>query len=324
MALNTVETVSTLLTEAIGSAWTSEKRTPELHKIYLKERKSNHPRYNLVNYAYVTSIPELPDGQALEYDEIKVGDVVSLDPASFGLGIRFTKKALLDMAKDPFGEFSTARIVAAGELGRALKRAEKQSKDLIASGFLSAGATATDVTGRKGTTWDGLAVFNASHRILTTDSILGGTTYSNVAATVSLDQTAIYNAISAMETHPTLEGHLQPLPSKYTLIVGPVNRDNAYTAVETAKINKTAGSSDWDVPPLADFDIRVVVDPFIGSTATPYMLLADDARLCFWDRQPAQIEEEKDFETKGRKWSIDYMWYCFAEDSARAMRSPGA
>lgn len=322
--MNTVETVKTLLTEAIGTAWASEDRTPEIYKSFLKEAKSNHPRYNQVNYAYFTQIPELPDGQALEYDDVKVGDVFSLNPASFGLGVRFTKKALSDMAKDPFGEFSTSRIVAAGKLGEAFRRAERQSKDLIAAGFISGGATATDVTGRKGTTWDGLSIFNAAHTILSSDSILGSVTYSNVGAAASLDQTAIYNLIAAQEVHPTLEGHVQPLPSKFTLVVGPANRDNAYTAVETAKINKTAGSSDWDIPALSDFDIRVVVNPFLGASSTAYMLLAEDHRLKFWDRQPATLEDEKDFETKGHKWSIDYMWYSFAEDSARAMRSAGA
>lgn len=326
MSQNSVETVKTLLTEAIGTVNPEEKKVKEYYPRFLKEAKSKHPRFNEVSVAYFTSVPEQPEGTALQYDDFKVDDVFTANAASFGLGVRFTKKALLDMARDPFGEFSTSRMIAASKLGSALRAAEKQTKDLIAAGFILAGDSATDATGRKGTTRDGLSVFNAAHTILSSDSILGGVTYSNIGAASALDQDTLFTLINSLETQPTLEGHVKPLPQKFTLVVGPGLRDNAYTAVQTAKINKIAGSADNDVPALSEFveDIQVIVNPFLGSSSTRYMLLGDGHGLSYWNYKAAEIEDQPDFETKGHKWSIDFDWLSFARDSVHSMLSLGA
>lgn len=323
--MNSVETVKTLLTSAIGTAWTDEKRIKPLYTQYVKEYKTSHPRANFVDYAYFTTIPEMPEGEPLQYDDFKVGEVFTANAASFGLGVRFTKKALLDMSKDPFGEFSTARLVAAGQIGKAFAAAERQKKDLIASGFISGGDSAADAEGRKGTVRDGLALFSNAHTILSDDSILGSLTYDNLGAASSLDQDSLYTLIAAAETFPTLEGHVKPFPMKWKLVVGPANRDNAYTAVETAKINKLAGSADNDVPAVSQFDISVVVNPFLGASSTRYMLVAEGSdSLRYWDYKSATIEDEPDFETKGHRWSTDFDWLAFAVDPSTVLLSLGA
>lgn len=325
----TRNTVITLIGEAIGEVWgQSEKVVEKNFTKWLKEYKTPHARAISYQVAGPTRAYQYEDGERITYDDMQFGSVLTVDPDNYGVGVRFTENALDDMGATPFGEFSTAALVSAAQLGNFFREAASQTKDSRAAKLILNGDSTASVDGWSGagqsTGWDGLALFSTAHTILSSTSILGPTTYSNLPTAAALSQASLQTAITSFEGMPTLEGHVRPLPTKYKLVVGPANRMAAYTAVETAKVNKKAGSADNDVPGLSDFDIQVIVNPFIGTTSTRWMLLADDARLYYWDRKKEAIEDEKDFETGGHKWKVTYRQKIFHKDAYGALLNLGA
>jgi hypothetical protein len=322
----TRDQVITLIGTAISEVWgQNEDLIKPLYPRFLNKETSSHPRHISYQTAYFGQFPNKPEGENIQYDDLKFGDPLTIDPDTYALGVRFTKEALDDMAMNPFGDFSSAQLVSAATLGKKFREAAAQTRDVLAAQVILSGSSATATSTWVGAGWDGKALFANDHPILSNTSILGGTSYDNLGSGVALSYSALQTALTAVETQPTLEGLVRPLRKKWKLVVGPANRHVAFTAVETA-IGKRAvtGSNNNDVPGLADFSIDVVVNPFLGATSTKWTLFSEDADVCYWERQKDVIDDEKDFESKGHKWSCDFRFKIFHKDSFGTFSDAGA
>lgn len=311
----TRDQVITLIGNAISEVWgQSAPLVKENYKGWLNEKKSSHARHISYQTAYFGQFPKKEEGEALQYDDMKFGTLQTIDPDTYALGVRFTKEALDDMAMNPFGDFSSAQLVRAAQLGKAFRKASSQTRDVLAAQVILNGDSATASSTWVGAGYDGKALFADDHPILANTSILGGTTFDNLGTAAALSQSALQTAITSQEALPSLEGLIRALPTKWKLVVGPNLRMTAYTAVETTKKREVTGSNNNDVPGLADFDIDVIVNPFLGTSSTRWALFAadDGGHDCYyWSRQADQLDDEKDFETKGHKWSCDFRHKVF-------------
>jgi len=318
---------SAIFGAALGEVWTTlgDAKGGEIYKKFLKEIKDPHAKRITQQFAYFTQPSLKGDGQGIEYDDLKTGTSLSIDPETRALGVRLTFEGLEDMRRQPFGSFSSAALVAASKLGEAFRKVVAQRKEIQAAQLVLNAATSTGTAGRQsGAGYDAVALASASHPILSNTSVLGGTTFSNVGAASALSQSAIQTILTTEETIPTLEGLVRPLGNKWKLMVGPTNRMTAYQVVETTKKRQTVGTQDWDVPGLADFDIEVIVNPYFGASSTVYSLSNEDCQLGYWDVFPETIESEHDFETKGEKYSCHYRWVELHEGPYGFHKSAGA
>jgi len=317
--------MATLITDAIGKVWdTTDDRAGVFYTQFLKEYKTPHARAISIPVAYFGEVGKLAEGSALDYDDIEVGTALEIAPEQFAKGFRATRAALLDMAKNPFGEFSTQKIVSAANLGKAFKDSWKQTLDVYGAQVLLSGNSASASAKWIGAGNNGEALYADTHTILKGTAILGSTTYDNLGAASTLSQGALNTLIESTETMPSQEGMLRSYSNKWTLVTGPANRTEATEAVYTAKMNKVADSFDQTKPALSNYDITPVINPFLGASSTRYAIFSDKAQVYYWIPDNAQIEDEKDFETKGHKWSVYGRFRFFHTDSFGTVLSLGA
>lgn len=317
--------VITIIGTALSKVWqTSKDLVKPVYPKFLNKMSSEHARLITYPVGYFGEVPQKAEGAGIQYDQFEQGTALTIDPKSFALGFRMTRETIEDMAKNPFGDFSSAELVSVGRIGKAFRASVAQTQDLYAAQVILQGNSATTTTNWQGAGWDSKALYASDHPILKGASILGATTYSNLGAASSLSQAALQTMLSTFETVPTLEGLVRPLRMKYKLVVGPANRMTAYTVTETTKMNKLVGSFDHDVPGLSDFDIECIVNPFLGSTSTRYALFSDDAQVGYWIAKEPVLEDEEDFETKGHKWSVYFRYNVLHTDSFGTMLSLGA
>ena len=314
-----------IIGSALSKVWDSTgKLVKKTYPSFLKEYKSEHARMIVRPVAYFTSIPQKDQGAAIEYDDFKIGDSITIDPDSFALGFRATREAIDDMAKNPLGDFSSADLVSFSKITKSFRNAVEQTKDLYAAQVILQGSSATAAYNWQGAGWDGKALYAADHPILSNQSILGALTYSNLPTAGSLSQANLAVMYTGFETMPTLEGQVRSLPTDFKLIVGPSLRLTSYSVNETTKINKTVGSFDHDVPGLAQFDTSIIVNAFLGPTSTRYMGCTSDAEIGYWNAKEAVLEDEHDFETKGHKWSVFFRYKVLFLDSYGSSLNLGA
>lgn len=304
----TRDSAATLVSTALNGVFDSSKKLVDpVYKKFVKEKNPKTAVYKENQIAYFTDIPLIGDGAQIEYGDVKVGTTLTITPKRYALGVRFTADALDDMAADPYGDFSNAQLISAQRIGKAFRVAAEQKRDVLAAQFILSMDSATASEGLwQGAGYDGKALTASDHPIMSATSVLGGTTFSNLGAASSLSQSTLQTLLQTLETIPSQEGLVRPLGKKYKLMVGPNLRHTAYTAVETAKKGALVGSTDHDIPGLKDFDIEVVVNPFLGSSSTRYALIGPNADLYYWNRKDDEIEDQPDFQTLGHLWRIDF------------------
>jgi hypothetical protein len=326
MAIQTSTTqLAVLLGQAISETFDSsgESLKPVYPK-YLKDIDEGHAKRITYQFSYFDDVPVKPEGQAFQYNQVNVGTPLTVEPITFGTGVRFTMEALEDMQQEAFGGSNNSRLVAATRLGQAFRDVCNQKLDVLATQIITSANSATATATWQGAGWDSKALAASDHPILSSTSILGGTTYSNLGAAASLSQSTLQTLLSTMETIPTWDGLVRPLGKKYKLVVGPALRHTAYTAIETAKKAKSTGTTDHDVPGLDDFDIEVIVNPFMGASSTAYALIGPNFRGGMWIRKKPVLDDEKDFETKGHRYSVVFRARATHEDAHDFIFSVGA
>jgi hypothetical protein len=228
------------------------------------------------------------------------------------------------MAKNPFGDFSSADLTSYAKVTKSFRNAVEQTKDLYAAQVILQGSSATAASNWQGVGWDAKALYATDHPILSSSAILGSLTYSNLPTGGSLSQANLATMYTAFETMPTLEGQIRPLPKNFKLVVGPANRLTGYTVIETTKINKLVGSFDHDVPGLSDFNTTLIVNPFLGASSTRYAGFTEAAEVGYWNYKEPVLDDEPDFETKGHKWSIYFGFKILHLDSYGTSMNVGA
>lgn len=312
---------------ALGEVWTTLEQSfsNTLYKQFLKEIKDPHAVRNTQQFAYFTQPSLKNEGEGIQYDDLKTGTTLSINPETRALGVRLTLEGIEAMRRQPFGSFSSAGLASASKIAEAFRKVCRQRKEVQAAAIITGAQASSGSVGRSsGLGYDGKVLSATDHPILSSTSVLGGTTFSNRGAASALSQAAIQTMLTTAETIPSLEGLVRPLGMKWKLVVGPALRMTAYSIVETTKKGKSTGTFDHDVPGLADFDIEVIVNPFFGSSSTVYALIGPDHQLCYWDVLPETLEDEADFESKGHKYSVHYRWIECHEGPYDVLQSAGA
>lgn len=318
---------SALYGAAIGEVWTTleDAYNKNVFKQFLKEIKDPHAKRVTQQFAYFTQPVVKPEGEGIQYDDLKEGDPLSVDPEFYALGVRLTLEAIEKMRRQPFGSFNQSQLTSASRIAEAFRKACAQRKEIKAAALITGAQAVTGSAGRaSGAGFDGKALSATDHPIYSNTSVLGGTTFSNRGAASALSQAALQTMLTTVETIPSLEGMVRPLGMKWKLLVGPGLRNTAYSVIETTRKGRTPGTTDHDVPGLSDFDIEVVVNPFLGASSTVYALIGPDHGLGYWEFMPEKLDDEADFETKGHKYSIIGAWNETHEHAYDLMQSAGA
>lgn len=137
------------------------------------------------------------------------------------------------------------------------------------------------------------------------------TTWANrPTSNVDLSQTVLEDAISSMMARPNARNIVDPIMPKY-LIVAPANMINAKKILSSAKVT---GSADNDPNVIQDFNIELIVNPFITDTGSWHLLAAKDKnQFVFLVRRKPRSRVDTDTLTDdvlykaNARWTVGYV-----------------
>lgn len=296
--MTTKSTLSTLLTTALDQTFTNRGKT--LKKIwpsFLKEKKLDKGQWIDYDRARFGLVPKKGEGEGITYDQLDWGTSFQVNVDEYSLGFRISRAASDDLMGGGYG-VDTEKIAALGEVTEAFRdSAQATQEDLAAQLILLANST-TVTTKWLGAGRDGIALAG-THTLLKN----GAGTYGNSMTAAALSYYQLQSAITLLETIPTDEGFYTPLPNSVNLIVGPYNRHRAY---ELVKSTKKPDTTENNPNALNDFDINVIVDPYLGSTFKGFAVQDPNRHKCYFlNRQEPVLDKEGDFETnRGMKYSV--------------------
>lgn len=261
-----------------------------------EEGKGSRPfvdEMTLVGFGYV---PEKPQGSQLAYDKAYEGFVTRYVYTTFGMGYRVSKEMMLE---DALG------IIP--QLPKALAYAARQSVETKVWNILNLGF-ASGVTGA-----DAKPLFSATH------PLRGGGTFSNTASAATLSPTSLQNAIVNAFDLLVDDRSLPIVRTAKYLVVHP-NLEK--TALELIKSAYIPGSANNDINVQYE-RLQIIVSRYLTSTTAWFVMgnkgpLGSDAHAAkvIW-RWKDNFEQDKDFDTKSIKNSLDYR-YTFGWTDWRA------
>lgn len=290
--------LDTALTDALDQIFTNRgKKLKKVFPSFLKEKKMEKGQWIDYDRAAFGLLSKKGEEAQLTYDQLDWGSKFEVAADSYGLAFRISREAMDDLQGGGYG-VDTGKIASLGEIVESFRdSANATQEDLAAQLILNASST-TASSKWLGAGRDGVALAG-THTLLKS----GAGTFSNNMTAAALDYYQLQSAITLMETIPTDEGFYTPLPNEVVLVVGPYNRHRAYELVNTKKKPDTAENTESS---LNDFNIKVVVDPYLGSTFDGWAVLDPNRHKCYFlNRQEPTFENEKDFETAGgKKYSV--------------------
>lgn len=300
--VTTKSTLSTLLTTALDKVFTN--RGKQLKKIYprfLNVEKTEKGQVIDYDRAKFGALAKKGDGTQLTYDQLDWGTSFQVNMDEFGLAFRITRAAMDDLKGGGYG-VDTEKIAALGEITAAFQDSALFTQEDCAAQVIINASSSTATSKWIGAGRDGVALAG-THTLLKN----GAGTYSNNMTAAALSYYQLQSAITSLETIPTDEGFLTPLPNRIVLVVGPYNRHRAY---ELIKSSKKPDTNENTANSLDDFQIDIVVNPYVGSTFKGFALLDPNRHRCmFYNRQEPVFDSESDFETAGgMKYSVYARW----------------
>jgi len=279
MAVNTTKDFAALITpETTQVLWEEYKRLPtEYDRIYnmLGSQRNFETDSQVVGFGLT---PQKPEGTPVTFDNAVEGFSVTYDHISYGMGYRVTKEMFDD---DLSGKI---RQLPQG-LGSSSKESiETESAKLFNNGF-------TTNTGGNGD-----PLFSA------TQTLKGGSTASNtLAVAADLSLTSLEDAIVAFEDTTDDRG-LRINQRALTLVVPSGLR---YTAKELIETSLKPNTSDNNINPVNDLDMRHMIWHYLDD-AKAWFLLGDRHFINFFWRQRPIFDSAMDFDTGDAKFKITY------------------
>lgn len=289
--------LATVLTTALDDVFTNRgKQLKKIYPSFLTVKSTDKGQWIDYDQAYFGKLSKKGEQENITYDQLEFGNAFTATMDSYASGFRISREAMDDLLGGGYG-VDTAKIASLGTITSKFQDAALATQeDLAAQLILNANSTTASAkwigAGR-----DGVALAG-THTLLKN----GAGTYSNSMTAAALNYYQLQSALTLMETIPTDEGFYTQLPSSVDLIVSPYNRHRAYELVKTAKKPDT---NENNASSLSDFNINVIVNPYLGSTFKGWALRDPNrAKLYFFDRQSPTLEKESDFEVKGMKFSV--------------------
>jgi hypothetical protein len=180
---------------AIVDTWRSYE--PEYSKIFNVQKSEKAYEEDVIRTG-TAALQVKPEGQAINYDSYSEVGLQRYVHVNYGLGVAITEEAMDD----------NLYINEASKAGELLGKSEKNTKETIAAQLFDNGYGTTTFT-----SWDGVALFSASH-------LIGkGGTYSNMLSTASaLNQASIESAIVAISGLKDSSGLIAQIKAKKLVI----------------------------------------------------------------------------------------------------------
>lgn len=304
--------VSTLISTALDMAYEVEGSTgsSEANASYPKFFDvKNMDRGQFINYrlAGFGQHAERSELEQIAYDQYEFGEVQTIIPRNFALGLRISEEAAEDLAANPYGDFSQARLAAYSEITRRFRKSATWTVEtLCANILLNATSTAAGYVGR-----DGLALGSASHTSLKNPV----TTWSNLPTAASLSAIGIMSAITSLATIPDDTGNYVPIETEYKVVVSPYNMMRLDDILNTTgqvdsnnnNTNPIGKGSKWKITP--------VVDQYLGPTAKGWYVIAPQQASLEWRwRVKPEFTQESDFEAVAKKFRSRFRGVPFVKD----------
>ncbi len=306
MAILITNTFVNALSRVMRKAYfTTVEKIEEFYPVILnveEEGKGSRPfvdEMTLVGFGFV---PEKPQTTQLAYDKAYEGFVTRYVYTTFALGYRVSKEMMLEDALGIIPQLPKALAYAARQ------SVENKVWNILNFGF-TAGVTAAD----------GVTLFNSAH------PLRGGGTFSNTATAATLSVTALQNAIvNAFDL--LVDDRNLPIVRTAKYLVVPPQLEK--TALEIIKSAYTVGSPNNEINVQYE-RLQVVSSRYLTSPTAWFVLgnrgpLGSDAHALkvIW-RWKDNFEQDKDFDTKTIKNSLDYRFTFGWTDWRATYGNPG-
>ncbi|MGN6186754.1 MAG: phage major capsid protein [Thermoanaerobaculia bacterium] len=293
------------------------KAAPNYYKSFLKELKTDSAQFISLDMAYFGEVPLKNPGEPIEYDNIQFGTPRTTEALSFGLGFRITREAMLAMQKKPYGEFSTAKMIAIQKLAAAMRDSAAHTKEAMAATVILLANSLTPTTKYNPVGRDGKSLASLTHQILKQP----GTFWANLFTGESLSQDSLGKMVTAAMTIPSDEGFIRAYPKSFTLLVGPKLANRAWEVVNTKQQNDSNNNNE---SVLNQYKFNIKVLPYLGANFSGYALQADDHEMYYFAPVAEMLEDEEDWETKGWRYSIYYQFGLDYHSPYGFLFNPGA
>ncbi len=266
------------------------EKIPEFYPVVFNvetEGKQARPFIDEMSLVGFGLIPEKPQGEGLVYDQAYEGYVTRYTYVTSAMGYRVSKEMMLEDA-----------VGIIPQLPKALAYSARQTVETKVWNLLNLGFT-SGVTGA-----DGVTLFNSAH------PLKGGGTFSNTATAAALSPTALQNAIiNAFDL--LVDDRSLPIVRTAAYLVVPPQLEK--TALEIIKSAYVPGSANNEVN-IQYERLKVVSSRFLTSSTAWFVLgnkgpLGSDSHnlKMIW-RWKDNFEQDKDFDTKSIKSSLDFRY----------------
>lgn len=291
MALLVTNTFVNALSRIMRKAFfNTVEKVPEFYSEIINvenEGKQARPFVDEMSLVGFGLVPEKAQGAALTYDNAYEGFVTRYTYFTSAMGYRVSKEMMLEDA-----------VGIIPQLPKALAYSVRQSVETKVWNLLNLGFT-SGVTGA-----DGVILFSASH------PLKGGGTDSNTATAAALGPTALQDAIVNAFDLLTDDRGLPIVRSAKYLVVPPQLEKTALELIKSAYVPSDANNA----VNIQYNRLQVVVSRYITDTNAWFVLgnkgaLGTDAHSLkvIW-RWKDNFEQDKDFDTKSIKSSVDFRY----------------
>jgi hypothetical protein len=291
-----------VVSKALNKVFHSRGKKPKgFFRKYLNKWTVDTYHRITMDMAYFGAIPRKDDQDTIHYDNLLFGNVRQTEPISYAMGFRLTKEAIIAMAKRPQGDWSSAQLANMGKVTERLRDSIDHTKEVYALQPFVQGTSAVPSATWVGAGRDGKALFAVDHPILKNP----GTAWSNRLPGESLSQSSLFKLIQLAMVQPSPEGLVRNYSTKFKLLVGPKLAGRAYEVVQTRKSIDNNFNNESILNP---YNIEVVVNNYFGANYSGYSLICDDHEVGYWEPVDPEFESEKDFDTKGQKFSTFFQF----------------
>lgn len=260
------------------------KKYEECYSQYLKSSNMDGPELSATIMVGMRRLFELGDGEAVSFDDPKIGPKVVGVDKEFGLGFQVSKKTVEDDLYNKANQSSKW-------LGHAVNMTkEYRSAQLIDDAFT--GATFKGI--------DNLALCSTAHTLINSDTTVANRPTTEVGLSVS-GITTLMN-LAALCKDENGDPH-KVMPN--TLMIGndTTNYHKALQIFKSAKEPFTTDNQD-NAMKLRKYDPKIIVNPYMAST-TAYFLFDSATNDChFVTRRAPLFEDNYDFLTRASQFSV--------------------
>ena len=251
--------------------------------------------------AYETNVPfgdfgvakVKAQGASIEYDDMLAGNSKKYLHVNYALGAIITDEAIDDNLYMDLGT----------KAGMGLSKALNQTKEITAANVFNNGYAST-------TTWDGIALFSAAHKLLK------GGTFSNMLATAApLSEAALEDALIAIGSLVDDGDRIIKVLAQ-SLHIATANEFNAERILKSVLQNDTANNATNAMRALGKFPKGVHMNHFFTNAENWFIRtdIMDGGKMYF--RNPApKTGMDNDFGTDDYRHKISQRWSQGVDDA---------